>query len=196
MGKKKKDKNRGRCSGHCCRAFTIGGRSYEELKVEYQMWLRGERDGTSVMRGTMRTGRPEYGLGHSRRVNSDIHVVFPMLIPLGKLTANPFKLINETPVPDDYEGQEFYSCKHFIDGDCSIYDVRPTMCQSYGTHKNCEFADCTWEGHQEAKRPTHDELVEMGGLRKADYGDEMVEKALVEGPNDLVDALVASRRKG
>lgn len=144
----------GRCSGHCCKGFQIGGMNIEELRFEYENWLRAQNDGSPNI---LMSGQPEVDSSRRLRmmdtIRPDIHVVYPMVIPLGKLTKNPLPLINEGRQDPKGVGVEMFGCKHLSEsGDCTIYDARPLMCRQYALHKNCEYQDCTWEGHQEKKR--------------------------------------------
>ena len=170
------------CSGHCCRAFQLGGATYEELKLEYEMWLRGQRE-VSTMRGSATASALLRTTASSR---DDIHMVFPMLIRLGKLKRNPEKLVNQEWIDardrDDthFEGVEFFSCKHLHPaGHCTIYDVRPTMCRAYGLGKTCEYEECTWEGHKEPKRDSS-RVLEHKKLDQKKLDEEAI-KAVTDG---------------
>jgi len=176
---------KGRCSGHCCKAFQIGGLSLEELQHEYECWLRGQTGERLTMSGTsLEEGRRFRAM---KTVRGDIHVVYPMLIPLGKVKKNPLALVDDQgPAPKDWEGIHMFTCKHFQGGNCTIYDVRPLMCRSYGLQeKSCEFVECTWDGHRAEKRDR--------GLRKYRHMDEPIGDPELE--KELVDRGFDTSRK-
>jgi Fe-S-cluster containining protein len=175
------------CSGHCCRAFQIGGRTYESLKSEYEAWLENEKNGGSVTGMSMRAGLERRYERLQLQTHHEIHIIFPMLIPLGKLKHNPEKLINTHEENAGETGVDFYSCKHLSkEGLCTIYDIRPQMCRSYGMGQTCEYEECTWEGHKEQKRHplrkySEGEQRTIGKLpiiQSDSYEKAMVEKTL------------------
>lgn len=174
---------KGRCSGHCCKAFQIGGLSIEELRHEYECWLRGQTGERLTMSGTsLEEGRRFRAM---ETVRADIHVVFPMLIPLGKVKKNPLPLVDDPgPIPKDWEGVHMFGCKHYQGGNCTIHDVRPLMCRQYGLReKSCEYIECTWDGHRAEKRA-------RGPARKYRHMDEPV------GDPELEEELVVKVELG
>lgn len=44
-----------------------------------------------------------------------------------------------------------YTCKHYVDHQCTIYETRPYMCSSYPNRQICEKAECTWHPDDQAK---------------------------------------------
>ena len=161
------------CSGHCCKAFQIGGKTYEELGIEYQLWLQGARGLTPVR--SMTSGHeptPRHALrpaGEDQlQIYDEIHLIYPMLIPLGRMKQNPEKLIvtesmRQSPgwEESDDQGVDFFTCKHLSpEGNCTIYEIRPNMCRRYGVRRDCEFEDCTWEGHTDVTRKRAKQLSE------------------------------------
>lgn len=176
-------KTESRCTGHCCKAFGIGDSTYENLKLEYLMWLRGaqnsERD-IANMRSGFSSAESDLMSERGLRVKgAGIHLVFPMLIPLGKMRQSPFALINPSNLPEEHPGIDMYTCKHLSsDGSCSIYDVRPLMCRKYGMGTTCEYVECTWEGHKERARPKY-----TGSITS---GDELCEKASEESQIEVL----------
>lgn len=128
-----KKKGSDRCTGHCCRSVSIS-MSPEELKAMYEL--------------------PK---GDSKR-EKDIDRLYEMLIYLGDFPSNPLlKLWTETwgekalrlGTTDTWRAkahgpQHFYGCRHIqLNGDCGIYDDRPTMCRRYPNGSLCDFEDCT-----------------------------------------------------
>lgn len=171
------------CTGHCCRAFRIGGRSPEDLRLEYEAWLRGLESGDVSMDRTG-GGQRRKRWDNELSVRHDIHLVFPMLIYLGRLRTNPLPLVDEQPeLPDDHPGDHFYTCKHLEEsGRCSVYEIRPMMCRAYGLGRDCEFKDCTWEGHRAELRLKKlddqddglllaEKIVEVDDVRAANKAD-------------------------
>ena len=170
---------KGRCTGHCCKAFQIGGLSIEELRLEYDYWLRGQTEGPPLeMSGNLE--RDNFRRQARERVRADIHVVYPMLVPLGKVKKNPLALVDDpVRIPEDFEGVHMFTCKHYQGGNCTIYDVRPLMCKSYGLReKSCEYLDCTWDGHRAEKRP--DRSIRKYRQMDEPIGSPELEEELVE----------------
>ncbi len=65
----------------------------------------------------------------------DFDVIGSMLIPLGHRDNNPV---------DGHGGPGwFYTCRHYQDGDCSIYDKRPRMCKNYPYDYPCQYKACS-----------------------------------------------------
>ena len=156
MAKKKED----RCTGHCCRSFSIS-RSPAELRAEF------ERPATDPTR------------------EKDIDQLHGMLIYLGQFHTNPVletkgetwtrkaMLIackseeKYTPPPqtmraginspwaprnEDPRGQHWYACRNIqLDGNCGIYETRPDMCRRYPNGQVCVFTECTWSKEGQEK---------------------------------------------
>jgi Fe-S-cluster containining protein len=148
-----------RCTGHCCRSFSIPF-SPEALEREYRMTKDDPARG------------------------KDIDTIHGMVIYLGQFQTNPLLRIkgeswtekalhialkareNERTVemssgdrralaPYSYErdqGQHWYACRHVqLNGDCGIYEDRPRMCRVYPNGSECAFADCTWDPKAQAR---------------------------------------------
>jgi Fe-S-cluster containining protein len=105
-----------RCTGHCCRRFSIP-EPPEEIWKRYEAWQKGSSD---------------------RRLTVDIHIIAPMLIYLGQSSYDCDGLTMREP-------KHFYTCKHFNteSGDCTIYKYRPQMCSEYPYGSTCRYLDCT-----------------------------------------------------
>jgi Fe-S-cluster containining protein len=120
-----------RCSGDCCRAFTLPY-SLEEMRRLYL------RDQASTMRLRAMTGQPH--------PMPETVKVYPLLITLSRERGtHPLGPVRQS-------GRMYwYSCKAFKDGQCTIYENRPKMCADYpqyGENRLCEYAGCTWEGQR------------------------------------------------
>jgi Fe-S-cluster containining protein len=135
-----------RCTGHCCRSFSLH-RSPEELQ-----------------------SMSELPKGHPRRM-TDIDQLVEMLIYLGSFPTNPllclkgedwqskavllggFTLKPKTKDVTKEPGKaHFYTCRHIqLNGDCGIYATRPEMCRTYPNERLCEFGDCTWDPKDQKK---------------------------------------------
>lgn len=109
-----------RCTGHCCRAFTLP-RSPEELAEGYRAWLHQV---------------PGANLVH------DIHLIYPMVRHLRLYHAG--EVAPDGKVVD--QDRHYYRCVHVAEnGDCGIYADRPDMCRSYPDGNPCTYAACTWD---------------------------------------------------
>lgn len=106
-----------RCGGHCCRRFRFGRDS--SMK---QIWEEYDR--------ALKSGNP---------TRDDIHIVAPMLIPLGRSNVNGNGKV-------DGEAAYWYSCKHLDTetGLCTIYEHRPRVCRIHGDVDG-GFAACQYD---------------------------------------------------
>lgn len=108
-----------RCSGNCCREFTLlCGKTPEEIDT----FLRTKAwDGVQIA---------------------------DMVIPLRPLVAGTV-LPNGDTVPEGFIGSGWiFTCKHFdpATNNCGIYETRPRMCRSFPYGSRCEHGDrCTWD---------------------------------------------------
>lgn len=131
-----------RCSGHCCKRFTLP-HDYETMKRAYEHWYAGHGDFIGMSHGKLRPS------DHPTKYNMmDIHLIYPMLIPLGTL--------KETAEGDPTENENhLYTCKHYDTntGNCTIYEHRPSMCRDYPYKRACNYKSCTWEGHRLSDQP-------------------------------------------
>lgn len=117
----------GRCSGHCCRAFTIPiqPETMEKMRIAVENQEKGEPWPNGLWKP------------------NDIHIVATMVRPFG-----PFHIL--TPAGDKFRfdsPQAWYSCKHHDaeSGDCRIYDERPEMCREHPYGEECNYVDCTMQ---------------------------------------------------
>ena len=116
-----------RCTGHCCRSFYLPF-SPVEIKQHYYATLYREA-GNSL--------EPDEG-----QYLVDFETIGDMVIPLGYHERNP--LFGDEAEVDGPDGAAwFYTCRHYRDGDCSIYDKRPAMCEDYPYELECDYRDCT-----------------------------------------------------
>ena len=129
-----------RCTGHCCRCFTIPFAPHE-LEAAYWRWQKGGTPFESRGQQPM----PDY---------TDIHLIAPMVTYIGAFEKPPkaAKQINPADVQLLNAGKfgapvHFYSCKHFDPQKriCTIYSMRPMMCSAYPNGKPCNYAGCTWK---------------------------------------------------
>ncbi len=66
---------------------------------------------------------------------NEIEKIWPMLIYLGEFES---KLTNRK--------LHYFTCTNLKEnGDCAIYDNRPTMCSDYPYGDKCEQSECTWD---------------------------------------------------
>lgn len=105
-----------RCSGHCCRRFTLLY-SPEELAIFRQRTADGEA------------------------TCEDIEIIEPMVIYLGKHNYDP-QLGTPVDAPmHHYTCKNFDEAS----GDCRIYETRPGMCRNFPYDGSCRFRGCTSE---------------------------------------------------
>lgn len=116
-----------RCTGHCCRAFTIGDKlTYAELKVKYEKSVNGESKLPAL------------------------EEIFPYLIDLGMKTHNPGGEKIDQPT-------QYFTCRNLsADGNCEIYEQRPQICRNYPElttpDGQCEFPGCTRQSECENEK--------------------------------------------
>ena len=136
-----------RCTGHCCHHFTLP-MAPDELWAKYTATMK-ELENPQADQITM-GGAPD------ARTVQDIHLIAPMAIYLGKKEDSPMPVVEGyTPRKD----QHWYTCKHLVNGNCTIYEHRPAMCRNYPYGEDCNYADCTWDERKaKAKLP----IVESG----------------------------------
>jgi hypothetical protein len=147
-----------RCSGHCCKAFFLPY-SYTEMRRRWIARLKGDLERARSARlkqdpwGVSDTwlddaGKTQYG------TCTDDRVVFPMLLPLGKLLSP----IRSTRPLDEFNNKpgNYYSCRYLKpNGDCGAYgtEKRPNLCGSYPDGGKCHYEDCTWSAGRAATYP-------------------------------------------
>lgn len=105
----------GRCSGHCCDYFALGGPPSEvDARIE---------------RTAARVAPDDPRLAEWRQIRA--------MVRYRGLVTNP----NRPGTPPDY----WYTCEHYdrATGDCGIYETRPAMCRAYPNGKPCPNAGCT-----------------------------------------------------
>lgn len=122
-----------RCTGHCCRDFTLPYTSIKEMKevaekqrLDVIKEMKHEKDIAK---------RNKLALGHLR---SDLNLVPDMLIELGGMEFDcNGNLITHTIY--------HYTCKHLDEetGDCKNYKYRPRMCREYPYGRECQYKGCT-----------------------------------------------------
>lgn len=139
----------GRCSGHCCRAFTmpLSNSDIENMKAALDAEERGEPWPVTLW-------RPK-----------GIEVIARMVRPMG-----PFHIL--TPAGHRFkDNTNWYTCEHHDpeSGNCMIYERRPEMCRDHPYGNECNYLDCTrrestekyiWVGppnvHEPVRKPVQD----------------------------------------
>jgi Fe-S-cluster containining protein len=108
-----------RCSGHCCREFTLTG--IGETPEAIRAWL---------------VARAEDG-----------EQIADMVVPLRAIDVGVLapdgRIVEEKPVG----GVWIFTCRHYDAGtnNCLIYASRPRMCRDFPYGRPCEHGDrCTW----------------------------------------------------
>lgn len=116
-----------RCSGGCCRKFSIAGHDYDYLTTYMD---RARKTHTSAqLKAAIQEARDEH--------STIIPEIYDMLIPLGM-----------TKYLDSENETFMYTCKHHdpVSGDCKIYDSRPFMCIKFPKSEPngiCTHPGCT-----------------------------------------------------
>ena len=131
-----------RCTGHCCRDFTLPY-SPDELWQSYNAFL------------AMRNGEVPVQVGDilyrsQPRIPQDIHLIAPMVTYLGHYDTPA----SQNTVPEVMRLEHHYTCKHYdaATHNCTIYDIRPAMCREYPYGHGCNYAACTWESQRRKPR--------------------------------------------
>jgi Fe-S-cluster containining protein len=147
-----------RCTGHCCRAFTLPW-TLEEMKIAYK------RDLAHMMKARA---------GGATFPTPDTVKVYPLLIPLAKERGNhPLGPARQSGT------RYYYTCKFFKDGNCTNYEHRPKMCSSYPEYSGnalCEYEGCTWAGHRGLRARKLRVYEEPGGC-KPEFGELLTKEA-------------------
>ena len=144
MGKK----GCGRCMGDCCKDIGLDA-SPETLERAYFNYLNSKKNGrefvsyTSMSKKTGRLDGENIGV-----IYSEIDLLYPMLTFLRKDNIHPD---GEKKI----EGNVYhYSCKHLDrkTGDCTIYNIRPSMCRHFASETICHYKSCKWDKQIEARK--------------------------------------------
>ena len=108
-----------RCSGHCCQNFAFFLTPAEiKSQLKHFMAHKDDPDFYQTRNCKGEAWDPEF------------EIIGKMLVPL---KATRLKKGNR------------YTCKHFKDGNCHIYDRRPKMCSQYPYGHPCGWLACTWQ---------------------------------------------------
>jgi Fe-S-cluster containining protein len=123
----KSDDPEQRCTGHCCRAFSIGG--HAGLTARYEKAL----------------AVPE---GERSQWDKECIDLFRILVPLPAKTieygSNPYEPAVGWSHGHRAEDGRMHTCKNLLEnGDCGDYENRPSMCRSYPDGRPCLFIHCT-----------------------------------------------------
>jgi Fe-S-cluster containining protein len=166
-----------RCTGHCCRAFSIpyapedlhnlqrlGTSDKERLQIADMVIYLGHFYSNPVLR-TRGESWTEKALQMARNDKvklPEMEMESGEYIPRGR----PF---------DDR--MHWYACRHVqLNGDCGIYDRRPNMCRVYPNGARCSFAECTWDPDEQ--RVHNEKLISERRLLRKTRGYEGEEQTL------------------
>jgi len=106
-----------RCTGHCCKAFTLPVTPQEVFIALLSSVLGYEH---------------KYSVGERGVDNMKL---FSLLVYVG---TEPLRGVPGGP------GAHYYTCKALApSGDCSIYDSRPYTCRDYPYGMVCKYIGCT-----------------------------------------------------
>lgn len=121
-----------RCTGHCCKAFTLPY-SIEEVRAK-------------VARGNVTDGE----------------IIVDMLIPLyaGLYSDMPPDLrakVDKIAASNRTDEPAFvYTCRHFDGQNCTNYEGRPDMCRAYPYGVKCSYRGCEWTAARYGQTETVD----------------------------------------
>lgn len=119
-----------RCTGHCCKAFTLPcSMDVVKLKVE---------------EGTVTDGA----------------IIADMLIPMyaGPYAGMPDDIrakVDKVAASNRTDEPAFvYTCRHFDGANCTNYEGRPDMCKAYPYGTRCEYRGCEWKAARDGQTET------------------------------------------
>lgn len=143
------------CGGACCRRFIIS-KSPEELKEEYEAWLRaGPGSSFQYLGMTGKLCANKLGGNNERYVSihAEIYLIYPMLVYLGAHNWDPATGPSKR-YPKGHSKSHHYTCKHHDakTGLCSIYEIRPYMCRRYPNGDSCPWPGCKHPGNEKRKK--------------------------------------------
>lgn len=133
----------GRCTGHCCEAFTLPADPEELWRLYRHEQLLKEQPGATRWQKITSMEVHEVPL---RRI-ADIDLIAPMAVYLGHGQPSDFNGGCGSVNPGGVGKNHVYTCKHFDKAtrNCTIYEYRPAMCRDYPYQRSCEYAHCAWE---------------------------------------------------
>jgi hypothetical protein len=124
------------CTGHCCRAFSLG-MSPVELGQKVIASRKADDEDAAAM-----VLCPEH-----------VEWISTALVYLGEHNSSPSGFPNltlppreagEGPPEADEKPYHWYTCRHFVDDRCAIYEERPPVCRDYPYRGNeCHNRGCT-----------------------------------------------------
>lgn len=82
------------------------------------------------------------------------HCCFPIQLPLTpeELHQRKEELADGVKMAEAFvalgretkDGRSVYACRHFINGQCSIHEDKPDVCERYPYERQCIIPGCTW----------------------------------------------------
>lgn len=117
-----------RCTGHCCRAFTLPFNS-ETLKERAARLEDGKVIADMVI--------PLYE-GPARDMPLDVRT---------SVDTEAQRLAGSY----DFAPIYVFTCRHFDGTGCKIYARRPSMCSTYPNGRRCAYDGCTWKAAREQR---------------------------------------------
>ena len=144
-----------RCSGACCKNIGLSV-SPDEMRASYMRFIEAQngRLERTAIRSSARDPHTLYGGGNQEPIYEDIHLTYPMLTFLYEDNTHPEGDVHQTGTVYHYK------CKNFVDGDCSIYAIRPRMCSSFGSgDTGCGYKKCTWKEATDKRKKLNDKRL-------------------------------------
>lgn len=130
-----------RCSGNCCREFSLPFTPAELAAKAFWAFALGE--------GPL--GDPITYL-HGIELSKIAQLaVFVRMCKPGD--PNPAGSPNTTGA-----NHPVYTCRHFDGANCTVYNERPNMCRDYPYGQPCEHSSCSWD---KGRAGLHPEPVEL-----------------------------------
>lgn len=141
------NKKNGRCSGHCCVAFTF---MISRKDIENFLQKRKEDPLAYKMEVEYRPGDPLM-ISPDRYPDEYFEQLIDMLIDQDREKfngVNPAKPDDNSALSNKETYPGFFTCKHLDrnTGNCNNYENRPDFCQNYPYDKNqntCHYEGCT-----------------------------------------------------
>jgi len=137
-----------RCVGHCCKDIGLS-QSPEQLEHSYRRWVADQSyDSIPIVNGDQ----------SASAIFGEVWLLYPMLTFIKKDLKHP-EGSNKKPV-------YHYKCKNFDSKKkiCTIYDIRPSMCRSFGSgDRGCGYKSCKWDSATKKWKNNQKKIAELKG---------------------------------
>ena len=116
-----------RCTGHCCRDFSLpySPEEIEAMRLSVTKWDAAGNEAIAHI--------------YPHAVFNDLGTIAAMVQYRG-----------------EHDGRHRYNCAHLSEnGDCAIYERRPSMCVRYPYSRRCQHDGCTWKDARRVRLPIY-----------------------------------------